>query len=208
MEKELLSQYCKNGLTQRQISQKTGVSHTTIRYWLKKHNLSTRKRLFLKAWEEGRFRNLCLTCDSIGSLLEELGVSKCSFNYRKAKFYADDLGVSLPIYVPKVVNNRTRRGINYDMAMELFVKGTNVAGQRLRAYMVKCFGIADRCVGCGTPPVWMGKPITLHVDHIDGNHSNNELSNLQIVCPNCHSQRPTSHRKKTQIRVSTLAPNK
>ena len=35
---------------------------------------------------------------------------------------------------------------------------------------------------------WMGKPIPLELHHIDFNHHNNELSNLQIVCSNCHMQ--------------------
>lgn len=34
---------------------------------------------------------------------------------------------------------------------------------------------------------WLGKPINLELDHIDGNHSNNDRSNLRILCPNCHS---------------------
>ena len=34
----------------------------------------------------------------------------------------------------------------------------------------------------------MGKPIPLQVHHIDGNHINNELNNLQLLCPNCHAQ--------------------
>lgn len=35
---------------------------------------------------------------------------------------------------------------------------------------------------------WKGKPITLQVHHIDGNHNNNSIDNLMILCPNCHSQ--------------------
>ena len=35
---------------------------------------------------------------------------------------------------------------------------------------------------------WMGKPIPLELHHIDFNHHNNELSNLQILCSNCHMQ--------------------
>lgn len=35
---------------------------------------------------------------------------------------------------------------------------------------------------------WNGLPIPLELHHIDGNHYNNELSNLMIVCPNCHAQ--------------------
>lgn len=35
---------------------------------------------------------------------------------------------------------------------------------------------------------WQGKPLRLQIHHIDGNRSNNNLENLQILCPNCHSQ--------------------
>jgi 5-methylcytosine-specific restriction endonuclease McrA len=35
---------------------------------------------------------------------------------------------------------------------------------------------------------WQGKPITLHVDHINGDPSNDHPNNLRLICPNCHSQ--------------------
>jgi hypothetical protein len=38
---------------------------------------------------------------------------------------------------------------------------------------------------------WNGKPLTLHVDHIDGDRTNNVFSNLRVLCPNCHSQTNT-----------------
>lgn len=38
---------------------------------------------------------------------------------------------------------------------------------------------------------WNDKPITLELDHIDGNHSNNILNNVRLLCPNCHSQTST-----------------
>lgn len=34
---------------------------------------------------------------------------------------------------------------------------------------------------------WLGQPINLQVHHIDGDRTNNELSNLQLLCLNCHS---------------------
>lgn len=38
---------------------------------------------------------------------------------------------------------------------------------------------------------WNEKEITLELDHIDGNHLNNNLDNLRWICPNCHSQTDT-----------------
>lgn len=45
--------------------------------------------------------------------------------------------------------------------------------------------------------VWNELPITLELEHIDGNNKNNNKLNLLLLCPNCHSQTPTWRRKKT-----------
>lgn len=47
-----------------------------------------------------------------------------------------------------------------------------------------------KCVCCGLEN-WLNKPVSLELDHIDGNSSNNDPSNLRMLCPNCHSQTPT-----------------
>ena len=43
-----------------------------------------------------------------------------------------------------------------------------------------------KCEQCGLSE-WLDKPISLEVHHKDGNHLNNELENLELLCPNCHS---------------------
>lgn len=43
-----------------------------------------------------------------------------------------------------------------------------------------------RCEVCGISR-WMEMPIKLEIDHIDGNSDNNDISNLRLLCPNCHS---------------------
>ena len=44
----------------------------------------------------------------------------------------------------------------------------------------------EKCNNCGLEK-WLGEPITLELEHKDGNNQNNERSNLEILCPNCHA---------------------
>ncbi|GAA2577282.1 hypothetical protein GCM10010304_17750 [Streptomyces roseoviolaceus] len=48
-------------------------------------------------------------------------------------------------------------------------------------------GIPEECADCGIGPEWLGKPMTLEVDHINGDWSDDRLENLRLLCPNCHA---------------------
>lgn len=48
-----------------------------------------------------------------------------------------------------------------------------------------------KCDICENTGIHMGKPLTLQLDHIDGNSDNNKLENLRLLCPNCHTQTDT-----------------
>lgn len=56
----------------------------------------------------------------------------------------------------------------------------------------------NKCEECGVEE-WNGKKLTMEIDHIDGNKNNNNLDNLKVLCPNCHSQTPTWRKKKNKI---------
>ena len=61
----------------------------------------------------------------------------------------------------------------------------------LRRYLKEKF---SQCSSCGISE-WNNRPITLEIEHIDGNWSNNKEDNLTLICPNCHSQTDTYRAK-------------
>lgn len=58
----------------------------------------------------------------------------------------------------------------------------------------------NTCEQCGISD-WNNKNLECELDHVDGNSSNHILSNLKILCPNCHSQTST-FRSKNKRRCS------
>ena len=49
----------------------------------------------------------------------------------------------------------------------------------------------NKCTNCNMS---ISVPL-VHYDHIDGNHSNNDISNCQALCPNCHSLKTDDDRR-------------
>lgn len=73
--------------------------------------------------------------------------------------------------------NRHRAGIKYKLSLPRKDKVVNERMLKLRLLKSR----ANTCEGCR-----YNKIEILHVHHKDRNHQNNNLENLQLLCPNCH----------------------
>ncbi len=71
----------------------------------------------------------------------------------------------------------------------LVAAGPKPARDYLKRRLVEAGLKEDRCEGCGISE-WQGKPLSLALHHVNGKGRDNRLENLQILCPNCHSQTP------------------
>lgn len=69
-------------------------------------------------------------------------------------------------------------------------------GRRIRRALAE-LGRPELCEGCGIGPEWQSHPLTLEVDHISGDWSDNRPDNLRLLCPNCHSVTDTYCRKNS-----------
>ena len=70
---------------------------------------------------------------------------------------------------------------------EVFCKDSPVTQKVLRGYIERHQILEYKCINCGCDGNWQNGIIALEIDHIDGDNSNNEISNLRYLCPNCHA---------------------
>ena len=100
--------------------------------------------------------------------------------------------------------------LKYDFdAHQKTVQAANLKNSRSRPYEEMCHGALRKrllhernytCEECGIGNEHNGKPLSLELEHVDGNSLNNRIENLKILCPNCHSQTPTFRGRNVKLR--------
>lgn len=66
-------------------------------------------------------------------------------------------------------------------------ENTHIASSKLKEKLFKSGLKENKCEICGLD-TWLGRRLICQIHHINGDNTDNRLENLQILCPNCHSQ--------------------
>lgn len=72
---------------------------------------------------------------------------------------------------------------------DILVENSSYANRTsLKTRLLNAGLLKYECAICGNKGEWNGKPLSLQLHHINGIYNDNRLENIQLVCPNCHSQ--------------------
>lgn len=77
-------------------------------------------------------------------------------------------------------------------------ENSNINSDKLRKKLIKSGYKKHMCEKCGLTE-WLGEPAPLELDHINSNHHDNRIENLQVLCPNCHSLETAKRRDARKI---------
>jgi len=83
---------------------------------------------------------------------------------------------------------------------EILVKNSYFQSHKLKKRLFMAGLKKIHCEECGWSKKSPDGRIPLELDHINGDSHNNCLDNLRILCPNCHSLKPT-HRGRIRNKI-------
>ena len=87
---------------------------------------------------------------------------------------------------------------------EILIKNSPVTQKVLRGYIKRHNVIPYKCDVCGCDGHWQNGQISLELDHIDGDNTNNEKENLRYLCPNCHALTETYRGRNKNIQSKVI----
>jgi len=95
----------------------------------------------------------------------------------------------LNLSVEHFSNKKQRKVTTKYTLEEILVENStyhNIASLKKR--LIKEDVLEYKCACCGNTGEWLGKPLSLQLDHINGINNDHRKENLRFLCPNCHAQ--------------------
>lgn len=140
-------------------------------------------------YNEEDLREAVKTSTSIRQVLDKLNIVPAGGNYQTTNRRIQKLNIDTSHFTGQAWNKGKIIGpkrlieeyLKENSVVQSFKLKNRLIAEGLKEHKCECCGITE----------WMGKPAPIELDHINGNHHDNRLENLRILCPNCHAQTDT-----------------
>lgn len=159
-----------------------------------------------KKWTVEQLKKAARESTSLRQILRKIGLAEAGGNYKQLKKYLGENNVDIAHFTGSAWNKGMHGLIRSSTQPlnKILVRGNGYQSHKLR---LRLFGEKikeKKCELCGWAKVSIDGRLPLELSHINGDHLDNRLVNLQILCPNCHSLEPTHrgcNRKKKNAQV-------
>lgn len=162
----------------------------------------------VKRWDVGidDVKRVVGECHSYSEVLRKVGMRVHSLNIKRLKEMLRDNGIDVSNLVGCHYAMTKRMKDGKRLLSDFLVEQSGCARVHVKARLIEEGILSERCSICGNRPEWMGKPLPLVLDHINGINNDYRLPNLRLVCPNCNSQLPTTAGKNRKRKEERKCP--
>ena len=140
-------------------------------------------------WTTEELEEAVRSSTSIRQVISKLGLVPAGGNYQHVKEKIKDLGLDCSHFKGQGWNKGVSTGARRPVE-DYLKKGKRVQSYRLKLRLISSGIKLAQCEICGIKE-WNNQPAPLELDHINGDHMDNRIENLRILCPNCHAQTDT-----------------